>query len=128
MRIKLLALGSLLVTVLGAGCAGTPPPAAQAQSVAAPVSPAAAPVSPAAAAVSKDGPLTGEKVLALQHEGYTIINKNGEVLYCRAEAKTGTRISRDTVCLTEKEMVALREETQRDLGNIMRQRPAPQGN
>lgn len=121
MRIKLWGLIPLLATILGAGCAATPQPTVQAK-------PATVQAKPAAPPVSKDGPLTGEKVLALQHEGYTIINKDGEVLYCRAEPKTGTRITHDTVCLTEKEMVALREETQRDLGNIMRQRPAPQGN
>jgi len=83
---------------------------------------------PVADPAGKVGPLTGEKVLALQHEGYTIINRNGEIMYCRAEPKTGTRITHDTVCLTEKEMLALREETQRDLGNVMRQQPAKQGN
>ncbi len=121
MRIKSLGLGSLLIAILGTGCAGTPTaptPAAQAKPVAA----------TASAPDSKDGPLTGEKILAMQHAGYTLINKNGEVLYCRSDAKTGTRISRDTVCLTEKEMIALREETQRDLGNVMRQQPPRQGN
>jgi len=69
MRIGLLALGSLLITILGTGCAGTPTaptPAAQAKSATEPVRPAAAPV-------SKDGPLTAERALALQHGGYTIV-------------------------------------------------------
>ena len=68
-----------------------------------------------------------EKLVAMQKAGYTLVNQDGQILYCRTDRKTGTRIARDTVCLTEKEAEELRETTQRRLGEMMRQTPPPQG-
>jgi hypothetical protein len=63
----------------------------------------------------------------MQKEGYKIVNRDGEVYFCRADKKTGTRLARETVCLTEKQADALREATQRSLGNIAREQAPPQG-
>ena len=70
---------------------------------------------------------TGDKLVALQREGYKIVDRDGETVFCRTEKKTGTQIARQTVCMTEKEMALLREQTQRQIGDISRQRPPPQG-
>jgi hypothetical protein len=71
--------------------------------------------------------LNGDKILAMQRQGYTIVNKMGETYYCRQEMKTGTHLPADTVCVTEKEADDLRELTQQRLNNVTLQRPPPQG-
>jgi hypothetical protein len=111
-------------TLLLAACAGTPEskPADPAKPI-----PPVATANSATKPTNKDGPITSEKILAMQKEGYTIANQNGETYFCRKEVKTGSRVARETVCLTEKEIDDLREQTQRGLGNMMRQQPPPQG-
>ena len=66
--------------------------------------------------------------MALQKSGYRIVDRNGEKLYCSTDPKTGSRIVHDNTCLTEKEMMALREETKRSMQNMARELPPPQGN
>jgi hypothetical protein len=80
-----------------------------------------------AQAIKTNGEITKEKILAMQRQGYKIINKDGEVYFCRKEIKTGTHLPGDTVCMTEKEVDDLRSRTQDALGNIMRTVPPPQG-
>jgi hypothetical protein len=55
------------------------------------------------------------------------VNRNGETLYCEINAKTGTRIARDPVCLTEVQLRQLRERTQQNMDNITRMVAPPQG-
>jgi len=111
--VKLLAVAA--VASLAVACASAPKPAQQANAQAVPNS------------VAKDADLTGEKIVALQHAGYKIVNKNGEKLYCSTDAKTGSRLQKDNTCLTEKELLALREETKRNLQNVTMQLAPPQG-
>ena len=72
--------------------------------------------------------LTAERIMQLQREGYKLVDRDGQTYYCRTEAKTGSRLARDTVCMTEAEIIALREQTKQGLGRVMRERPPPQGN
>ena len=113
-----------------AGCASSPPQKPVASNPSAPA--AAAPAAQAAAAAPAQqpeltGPIDGQKLVALEHAGYTLVNKNGQTLYCEINAKTGTRIARDPVCLTEAQLQQLRERTQQSVGNITRMVPPPQG-
>lgn len=116
-----------------AACSGTPPaePASQpvAAAPAAPDAATAAPTAPAAAQADtiNGKPLSPDRILALQHAGYTFIDKNGQTYACRKETKTGSRLARETVCMTPQQADALREETQRRLGDMMRTVPPPQG-
>jgi hypothetical protein len=71
--------------------------------------------------------LTPERIMQLQREGYTLVDRNGQQYFCRTEKKTGSRLARETICMTEPEIVALREQTQRGLGRVMREVPPPQG-
>jgi hypothetical protein len=71
--------------------------------------------------------LTSERIMQLQHEGYKLVNRDGETYYCRTEAKTGSHLARDTVCMTEAEMTTLRDQTKQGLGRVMREQPPPQG-
>jgi len=89
------------------------------------------PATPAAEQVSsqavKDAGLTGDKIVALQHAGYKIVDQNGQKLYCSTDPKTGSRIQKDNTCLTEKELIALREETRRSMQNMAREIAPPAG-
>ena len=109
----------MTVAALAVGCAATPPAREQAQTL-----PQARTVD--AATVTAAG-LSGEQIVALQHVGYKMVNEKGETYYCSTEPKTGSRLQKDNVCLTEKELVALREETRRNLQNVTTQIPPPQG-
>jgi hypothetical protein len=72
-------------------------------------------------------PLSAERMLALQRAGYTFVDKDGQTYACRKETKTGSRLARETVCMTPAQADALRQETQRRLGEMMRSVPPPQG-
>jgi hypothetical protein len=120
---------SLLIVLLGclaAACASQTPADGQASPALAvnAKSETKAPV----AAPTMDRNITSEKILAMQRQGYKIINQDGETYFCRREVKTGTHLPGDIVCITEKEAAALREETQRRLEDFSRQVPPPQGN
>ena len=109
----------LIVTIIVSACAGTPPANHNVSA------PAATP--PVAKATPTNTADKGESLLALQRQGYTIVDKNGERYYCRDEKKTGSRLAHETVCMTQKEMDDLRDRTQHNMGNFMREVPPPQG-
>jgi hypothetical protein len=112
----------LLVAALSAGCAGTPPPSASAPPAAVGVQPGVE--GQAGVKVTK---IDGAKLTALQKAGYTLVNRNGQQLYCENDPKIGSRIVRDPTCLTEDELLKLRERTQQGLGQITTQLTPPQG-
>lgn len=117
-------LAATAVVLMAAGCASNPP-AATTTSGAAASDIAKGQAIPGS--VAKDAGLSGEKIVALQRAGYKIVNKNGETLYCSTDPKTGSRITKDNTCMTEKELMALREETKRRMQNVTMQLPPPQG-
>jgi hypothetical protein len=109
------------LALIMAGCAATPRPAA---------TPAAAPAVAAPAVTSHVvtvDKLTADQIVQLQRQGYKLVTTNGERLFCSSEPKTGSRVQRDDVCKTEREMVMLRERTRSGLQNIEMQQPPKQG-
>jgi hypothetical protein len=124
-------LTSALVACFISACSSTPPAASPSSgAITVPASSGAAASlteSPATAGSAQDPRTTPDGVLALKKAGYTIKNQDGETYYCRAEKKTGSRLQRETVCMTEAQIVSLRDETQRRMGDVMRAVPPPQG-
>jgi hypothetical protein len=94
---------SLLVAMLAAACASTPPPAASTVSKQ---------DEPAVVQASK---LTSNDLLAMQARGYKLVTKDGETLFCSNDLKTGSHLVHETSCLTERQAINLREDTQRRL-------------
>jgi hypothetical protein len=107
-----------LIFMLAAGCASqaqkAPPPAAPA--VAATAAPAAAPATTAPKTVQQ-----------AQAAGYKIVNENGETLYCRDQMKTGSHVRHETICLTKEELEAAREASRRNMDQLTKPIPPPQG-
>jgi hypothetical protein len=103
----------LLCPLVMAGCAGkpsAPPPFATTY-----VSPGGNTL--AAAPTSADGTLDTKALAVAKRAGYTLVNTNGEVLYCRTDLKIGTHIQRstDTTCLTAQEMTERQDRTRQSL-------------
>jgi hypothetical protein len=98
---------SLLVVAL-AGCAAAP--------------------SPAPAPVTRQVKIDNSNVEAVQHAGYKIVNKNGDRLYCRTDAITGSRIQTHTTCLTESEMIEQNEVTRQSMERFNNISPGTKGN
>ena len=68
------------------------------------------------------------KVLAdAKRRGYTLVNENGETLFCHKTVKTGSHLVTETTCLTEREMYELRTQTQQVLQSTQLASPPPQG-
>jgi hypothetical protein len=137
-KIKTLIAGSTLVLI--AACSSTPaetPPSekvAATPAVAPTIAVAAAPATPATATTPAQTPdtingqpLSPDRIVALQKAGYTFVDRDGQTYACRRDTKTGSRLARETVCMTPAQADALREETQRRLGDMMRNVPPPQG-
>ena len=59
--------------------------------------------------------------------GVKIQNEKGEEMICRREAKTGSRLARETICMTQAEWVKVSEESQRATKKSMRQGRIPHG-
>jgi len=78
-----------LVLALLAGCAGAPPPGDTSAADRATIDRAT-------------------------DKGTAIVDEQGEKLICRREAKVGSRLARDTVCMTQAEWTRVSEESQRE--------------
>ena len=59
--------------------------------------------------------------------GVKLQNEQGEELVCRKEAKTGSRLARETVCMTHSEWLRVSEESQRATKRSMRGGNIPHG-
>lgn len=59
--------------------------------------------------------------------GKQIQNEKGEEVICRKEAKTGSRLARETICMTRAEWLRVSEESQRATRKSMRQGRIPHG-
>ena len=70
-----------------------------------------------AAPTRADGTLDPKILAEAKKAGYSLVNTNGELLYCRTDVKLGTHIRKntDTVCLTAQEMIAMHEATRQTL-------------
>ena len=59
--------------------------------------------------------------------GVMIQNEKGEEVVCRREAKTGSRLARETICMTKAEWLRVAEESQRATRKSMRLGRIPHG-
>src|SRR4051794_8143840 len=93
----------LLLMVAGclviAACSGSQPTKSSPTKAATPAADANS-----AAATSQAGgdpqKLTAQRIMQLQSEGYKLVNRDGQTYYCRTEAKTGSHLAHETVCMT----------------------------
>src|SRR6202030_2053604 len=103
-----IAIYSLLLTA--AGCAGQPsqpPAAAPTRYISnAPV------VDPAQAGAARTGKDWAQLVSEAKRRGYTLVNQDGETLFCHTATRTGSHVVADTTCVTEAQMDSMRRATQ----------------
>jgi hypothetical protein len=64
--------------------------------------------------------------LAIEN-GTQLQNEKGEEMVCRRESKTGSRLARETICMTNAEWVRVSEESQRNTKKTMKLGDIPRG-
>jgi hypothetical protein len=70
---------------------------------------------------------TLEEINSAIEDGKPIQNEKGEKMICRREAKVGSRLARETICMTHDQWAQLAEESQRSTRKAMRSGRIPQG-
>jgi hypothetical protein len=80
-----------------------------------------------AKAVPPPTDLTLDELNAAIDNGVKMQNEKGEEMVCRKEAKTGSRLARETVCMTKSEWTRVSEESQRATQKSMRAGKIPHG-
>lgn len=74
-----------------------------------------------------EGQIDADKIMAMQKAGYTIKNENGQVLLCKRDPQTGSRLRHKTSCMTAREWEQLQEENKLQLKALERRpRMVPQ--
>ena len=71
--------------------------------------------------------VTLEEINAAIDNGVKLQNEKGEEMVCRKEAKTGSRLARETICMTKTEWLRVAEESQRQTQKTMRLGKVPHG-
>jgi hypothetical protein len=115
----------LFGTAILVGCAGppsAPAPTHPTQYVSADLKPLAQ-IQP----TSPDDQMTAKRLVEAKKAGFTVVNKDGEVLYCRTELRTGSHAVRDTTCLTAQQIDDIHDRTQSDLQNYLKPNAPPSG-
>jgi hypothetical protein len=64
--------------------------------------------------------LDADKIMAMQKAGYTIKNENGQILLCRQDLQTGSRLRHKTSCMTARQWEQLQEENKMQLKSLER--------
>jgi hypothetical protein len=105
--------------VIAAGCAGQPSePAAPTQYVSSAGQPLQRmPTNP-------DGTIDAKLLAAIKEAGFKIVNTDGQVVYCKAETKLGSRVRSETTCLTPREFQMLHDNLQMSM-SLLQQTPPP---
>lgn len=67
------------------------------------------------------------RVAEAKRLGYTLVNQDGEELFCHSVLKTGSHVQQEMVCLSRRDMDQLRSQSQLGLSNSQRQAPPPAG-
>ena len=106
MRTLKLTLAATIIALLGA-CASKPEPAKT---------------------VPEPTNVTMDELNTAIEGGVKIQNEKGEAMICRREAKTGSRLARETICMTQTEWTRVSEQSQRETKKTMRLGKIPQGN
>jgi len=71
--------------------------------------------------------MTMDEINVAIENGVQLQNEKGEEMVCRREAKTGSRLARETVCMTKAEWTRVSEESQRATKKTMRSGNIPHG-
>jgi hypothetical protein len=71
-----------------------------------------------------DGTIDAKLLADIKQAGYKIVNTNGQVVYCKAEAKLGSRVRSETTCLTAREFEMLHDNLQISM-SLLQQAPPP---
>jgi hypothetical protein len=77
--------------------------------------------------VPPTGDVTLDEINIAIDNGVKLQNEKGEEMVCRREAKTGSRLARETICMTQAEWTSLSEESQRATRKAMRTGKIPHG-
>ena len=77
--------------------------------------------------VEKPTDMTMDEINVAIENGVQLQNEKGERMVCRREAKTGSRLARETICMTEAEWLKVSEESQRQTKKSMRSGAIPHG-
>ena len=77
--------------------------------------------------VEKPTDMTMDEINVAIENGVQLQNEKGEKMVCRREAKTGSRLARETICMTEAEWLKVSEESQRQTKKSMRSGNIPHG-
>jgi len=85
----------------------------------------AAVAAPAPAPSAKD--ITLDEINAAIEKGEKFQNEKGEEVVCRREAKVGSRLARETICMTRAEWLRVSEQSQLATKKSMRLGKIPQG-
>ena len=97
--------------------AATPaPPPADAK----PVSETPVASAPDAKANPLEDEIDADKIMAMQKAGYQIKNENGQILLCRRDPQTGSRLRHKTSCMTAREWEQLRADNELQLKALER--------
>lgn len=83
------------------------------------------PKAPAANPIRADGKIDTEALANAKKLGFTPVDKEGRILYSRNDLKTGSRVERETVCLTSSEIDDLRERTKQGMSDVARRGRPP---
>ena len=86
---------------------------------------ASAPVQLAKAA--PDPSVTLDEINLAIENGVKLQDEKGEEMICRREPKIGSRIARETICMTKNEWVRVAEESQRNTQKTMKLGNIPRG-
>ena len=68
----------------------------------------------------KEGEIDADKIMAMQKAGYQIKNENGQILLCRRDQQTGSRLRHKTSCMTARQWDQLQEENKLQLKSLER--------
>ena len=71
--------------------------------------------------------MTLEELNVAIDNGVKLQNEKGEDMICRKEAKTGSRLARETICMTRAEWVKVSDESQRNTQKTMKLGNIPRG-
>jgi hypothetical protein len=107
----------LIAMVVGAGCAAQPPepPTRYFSSTGQPLE---------RMPTNRDGTIDAKLLADVKQAGYSIVNTKGQVLYCKSEAKLGSRVRSETTCLTARDFQMLHDNLQMSM-SLLQQAPPP---
>jgi hypothetical protein len=58
--------------------------------------------------------IDAQRLVAAKNLNLTVVNKDGQQLYCRTDLVTGSHIQRDTHCFTAEQVDRMQSQAQRD--------------